>query len=152
MSKQLDIAECYIGVNELGKLALIKYYNDYCFSLVNPARRYRMKPSDPWCAMFVSVAANLAGLGAGQFPYEVSCNEQMKWGQANGRFTKDRKQVKEGDLILFDWNFNGLPNHVGFIKSINSGSIQTVEGNYNKTVGCRVLSEKSPSIIGFIQI
>ena len=47
----------------------------------------------------------------------------------NGQ-TVNAKSGKPGDLIFFDWNNNGVADHVGIIvKSNNDGSYVTIEGN-----------------------
>ena len=47
--------------------------------------------------------------------------------------------VMPGDIILFDWERNGVPNHIGLVRSRNSANaINTIEGN---TDGGRVANK-----------
>ncbi|MGJ8493465.1 CHAP domain-containing protein, partial [Glaesserella parasuis] len=62
------------------------------------------------------------------------------------------ERAKAGDLIIFNWNGDAWPDHVGFVKSITNGIITTVEGNYRKTVGNRNIAMNSPFIVGIIQL
>lgn len=51
MNKLIDIAETFLGATPSQKHALIDYYNENCISLVKPARKYKMKYNDEWCAI-----------------------------------------------------------------------------------------------------
>lgn len=59
------------------------------------------------------------------------CPSAYMWARANT--TKvSIKNAQAGDLIFFDWNHNGSPDHIGFVeKSLGTGSVQTIEGNTN---------------------
>lgn len=38
------------------------------------------------------------------------------------------------DLIFFDWNKNGIPDHIGFVeKRVSTSQIKTIEGNTSRT-------------------
>lgn len=152
MIKLSVLAEKYLGINYDGKIEIMDYYNENCYPLVKRSRRYKIKPNDNWCACFTSVMAHKAGLGADQFPYEVSVGEQVKIARERGTFTQGPKLVKGGDLIIFNWDKGSWPDHVGFVKSINNGIITSIEGNHNKTVGYRNIALNSPFIFGFIKL
>lgn len=147
----IKLAKSFIGINVDGKLELMDYYNSNCFKLVKPSRRYKIKPNDNWCAMFTSVIAHKNGLSPDVFPYEVSVGEQVKIARERGAFTRNMEKAASGDLIIFNWNGDAWPDHVGFIDSINNGIITTVEGNFRKTVGQRHIAMNSPFIVGVIK-
>lgn len=145
-------AQKYLGVNYDGKIKIMDYYNENCYSLVKRSRRYKIKPNDNWCACFTSVVAHQAGLSSDQFPYEVSVGEQVKIARERGTFTQNMERAKVGDLIIFNWNGDAWPDHVGFIQEIKNGIITSIEGNHNKTVGYRNLNINSPFIVGAINL
>lgn len=145
-------AQKYLGVNYDGKIKIMDYYNENCYSLVKRSRRYKIKPNDNWCACFTSVVAHQAGLSSDQFPYEVSVGEQVKIARERGKFTQNMERAKVGDLIIFNWNGDAWPDHVGFIHEIKNGIITSIEGNHNKTVGYRNLNINSPFIVGAISL
>ena len=150
---RLDIlAKNYLGVNYDGKIKIMEYYNENCYSLVKRSRRYKIKPNDNWCACFTSVVAHQAGLSGYQFPYEVSVGEQVKIARERGIFTQNIERAKSGDLIIFNWNGDAWPDHVGFIHEIKNGIITSIEGNHNKTVGYRNLAINSPFIMKAISL
>ncbi|MEL6578452.1 MAG: CHAP domain-containing protein [Cyanobacteria bacterium J06621_12] len=83
----------------------------------------------PWCAMFVSYCFYNAGmplpatkpLGFAYCPYGV------KWFKDNGKWS-NTPQV--GDVVFFDWQNNGVADHVGIVETVNGdGSIIAIEGN-----------------------
>lgn len=144
----IAIAKLFLGCNDKTKEKLRVYYNSNCVQLVKPNRRYNMQKGDNWCAMFTSVIAHMAGVK--WFPYEVSINEQVKLARLLGRFKpKEYEGLKEGDLIVYDWDGKGYPDHVGIVDHI-ADNIGVVEGNKRDEVGYRVVSKTSKSIYGYI--
>lgn len=148
----IDLAKSYLGCGVVGKREILDYYNANCYTHVQRSRRYKIKMTDEWCAAFVSVIAHKSGVRK-RFPFEVSTIEQVKLCKTMGTFHQDVGQVRPGDLIFFDWDSNGQPNHVGFVNSLESGGLlTTIEGNYKDTVGYRTLSTTSKVILGFARV
>lgn len=110
-------AEKFLGANAAVKQQLFDYYNNNCYPFVSPKRRYKMKKGDNWCAMFTTVIANRCGLNADKFPYEVSVFFQVKRARELGTFHTDLSQVQPHDLIIYDWDSNGVLDHVGIVVS-----------------------------------
>ena len=153
MCDLISIAEKYLGANADVRRELVGYYNVNCIELVKPSRRYAMTMQDNWCAMFTSVVAHMVGMRAGEFPFEVSVQEQRKLAVEMGVIVgANSTEVKVGDLILYDWNSNGVLNHVGFVTGVDVHNIHTIEGNYSSTVKRRVLKRTSQAIAGFIRL
>jgi hypothetical protein len=83
----------------------------------------------PWCAIFVSYCFYDARL-----PLEINtpkgfsyCPEGLEWFEAKGQFFKT-PQV--GDLAFFDWDGDGMTEHVGLVESVNDdGTVTCIEGN-----------------------
>ena len=46
-----------------------------------------------------------------------------------GCIAKEPYSPSEGDLITFDWDRNGEPDHIGFFVSCDNNRLKTVEGN-----------------------
>ena len=40
---------------------------------------------------------------------------------------------KVADIIFFDWNNNGVIDHVGFVEKVENGYVYTIEGNVEYT-------------------
>jgi len=98
----------------------------------------------PWCAAFLWDIFRMCnaeklfcdGAKTAYCPYIHS------WGQRSGQLI-DKTKGEYGDIVLFDWNGDGISDHVGLILSRNSnGTYETVEGNtasYNYSNGGYVL-------------
>lgn len=151
MKDVIEIGKKYIGIKDHSEL--VDYYNANCISLVKPNRRYKMKYSDDWCAMFVSVLAHKSGLSRKDFPYEVSVYYQWQRANEMNITAHDPQLLRVGDLVVYSWtNRTTRFNHVGMIADIENDSLHVLEGNYKKTVGIRKISKSSISIHGFILI
>jgi hypothetical protein len=94
----------------------------------------------PWCAIFVSWSFEQGsfdlGLDSPSFsagrsysycPYIVSDARAGK----NGLKTLDPDQVIPGDVVVYDWQWNGEYDHVGIFEKWTSGTsqFQAIEGN-----------------------
>lgn len=145
-------AEKYLNANRDEKHRLMDYYNNNCYPYVDAKRKYKIQRGDNWCAMFTTVVAHRSGLNSNQFPYEVSVMEQLKWGVSTGRFTKDYREVKEGDLILYSWKANGHCEHVGMVVRYELDKLLIIEGNKSDTVAYRRVSPNSPQVYGYIRV
>lgn len=148
----INKAKEYIGIGHDGKVRLMEYYNRKCYPYVASDRKYKIQPSDDWCAMFTTVIANMSGLGAERFPYEVSVWYQCEWAKRKGLYFTDMSKAQPNDLIIYDWKKGNRYNHTGFIISNENGIIKTIEGNKDKTVAYRVVNASSSSVRGFIRI
>jgi surface antigen len=85
---------------------------------------------EPWCAYFVSWAAQQAGTPIGSDGQGLgSVAGITDWAQQNGRLLPASATPQAGDLILFG------TRHVGIVKSVNpDGTLTTVEGNHGNAV------------------
>ena len=95
-------------------------------------RKFAGLPSGAaWCNAFVDYIANEGGVAKLYFNgrKETYCPHSIKWCQAN------LAQIPlclamPMDIIYFDWDRNGVPNHIGFVRGKNTtSSIYTIEGN-----------------------
>ena len=108
----INTARQYIGINESQKNELVDYYNREVYPLIDNDRKYKIKYSDNWCAMFCSVIAHKIGLTKDQFPYEVSVYFMTRNAKKMGMFTTDLKKAQVNDLVVYDWYADGTLNHV----------------------------------------
>ena len=85
-----------------------------------------------YCAMFVSWCLAKVGMTppGGHFAYVPYGINQA---QAAGALVS-KANAQPGDLVCFDWNGDGVADHVGFVE-VNRGSYyQTIEGNTSSGV------------------
>lgn len=106
------------------------------------------KYHDAWCCVFVWWVFKQAG--ASDLFYggnkTAKCVTLMNYYKNKGQFVT--KDFKKGDIIFFDSNGNGLPNHVGIISKVNNNTIYTIEGNVSNCVGAREYSSTAKKILG----
>lgn len=152
MNKLIEIAETFLGANQESKESLFDYYNQHCIKLVKPERRYKMKYTDEWCAMFTSVVAHLAGDSCHHFPYEVSVYQQCIIAKERGQYLKGAGEAAHGDLIVYDWLGNGGYDHIGFVVNATSEHIKAIEGNKGDTVDYRTVNRHSRIIKAIIRL
>lgn len=86
-----------------------------------------------WCNAFVDYVANEGGVKALYFNgrKETYCPHSIKWCKANLAEVPLYLALPM-DIIYFDWDRNGNPNHIGLVRGKHStSSIYTIEGNTN---------------------
>lgn len=89
-----------------------------------------------WCAVFVSWAANKAGVLNDKIPKFAGVYTGIEWFKARGQWQNKGYLPRPGDIIFFDWEVDGKPNHVGIVEKTEEGYIYTIEGNSTDD-GCR---------------
>ena len=152
-SNVVSVMKGWLGWSEAnGKFKrIIDIYNDH-----KPlARDYKVKYTDAWCATAVSAAFIKAGLTDIGFT-ECSCNCMIALYKAKGRWKeKDSYVPKIGDVIMYDWQDNGVgdnvgsADHVGLVTAINGTNLTVIEGNKNDAVAYRSININGKYIRGY---
>lgn len=142
----VDAARSYLGFSEAsGKhRAIIDIYN----SKTPLPRGYKVTYSDPWCATFVSAMAIQTGM-CNIIPRECGCPEMVKKFKEMERWQKADYIPKAGDICYYDWQRDGVPDHVGIVESVSEGSVTVIEGNKNDSVERRHITVGAESIYGY---
>lgn len=152
--KPIKYLEQYIGIKEgsAGHKAILKVFNDSGL-----CSRYKMTVNDAWCATAVSAAFIASGLSSILPCVECSCEYMINLAKKAGIWIENDSYVPStGDVILYDWQDNGVgdctgwSDHVGIVKSVSNGVIHVIEGNKSNTVGNRDISVNGRYIRGFI--
>lgn len=86
----------------------------------------------PYCAMFVSWVMAQAGAKCEGIP-GAYCPWILSAGKSAGKVVQPAN-ARKGDVVLFDWESDGVSDHVGFVESNVGGVLRTIEGNTNN--GC----------------
>lgn len=116
-----------------------------------------------WCADFVTFCLksaygkdNVPGNFLNTCSNTAYCPTILKWSKSNGSFTSSPNGVQPGDLVLFDWDGDKNPDHVGLFKGKNSdGSIATIEGNTSGAAGGSCVENKNRAqgtILGYVRL
>jgi surface antigen len=99
----------------------------------------------PWCAMFLAWTADQVGTDAlGEDAYTVTYAQSFK---DDGRWGTT---PKPGAIVFFDWagskSLGGI-DHVGLVsKVLDSGKVETVEGNISNSV---ISTVRTADIVGY---
>lgn len=91
--------------------------------------------STPWCACFVSWCLDKLGVSCAGIP--SSYVPAIQTAAADAGKALSPTDAIEGDVIIFDWNKNGVGDHIGFCVANHDGWMDTVEGNVSNSVGNR---------------
>lgn len=82
-----------------------------------------------WCACFVSWCANESGQLNVTIPKFSAVSDGINWYKDRGLFKTNDYIPKPGDLLFFDWENDGAPDHVGIVEKVENDYIYTIEGN-----------------------
>lgn len=80
-----------------------------------------------WCYMFVSWVFNQAGASSSVTP-GAYCPSGVNASKRAGTNVAARNMVA-GDIVFFDWEQNGVSDHIGIVESNNGSYLTTIEGN-----------------------
>lgn len=83
----------------------------------------------PYCAMFVSWVMDKAGALCAGIPGAYCPWIRTAAVKANSVVLP--ANARKGDLVLFDWEGDGVCDHVGFVENNSGGVLHTIEGNTN---------------------
>lgn len=99
-----------------------------------------------WCQMFVSWAANQAGIPNNIIPRTPGVASSRDFFEKQNRFKlKEDYTPKRGDIIHFLTN----ASHVGIVTDVRDGKVYTVEGNTSNMVAERSYSLDHHTITGY---
>lgn len=152
-NKMIQAAQAWLGRNEAdgSHRQIIDIYNT-----ISPLPGgYRLSYTDPWCAAFVSAAAQVCGCTGIVFP-ECSCDRMIERYKAAGCWIEDDTHVPQpGEIIFYDWQDSGAgdctgsADHVGLVADVRGNTITVIEGNKSDAVGYRYLEINSRYIRGY---
>jgi len=83
-----------------------------------------------WCAMFVSWCADQCGyLDSGVLPKMEGVLPFIDWFRERGQWQERDYEPVPGDIIFFDWEGDGIADHVGIVEKVDGDFVYTIEGN-----------------------
>ena len=103
-----------------------------------------------WCAIFVSWVADQCGyLDAGVLPKMEGVRPYVDWFRDRGQWQGRDYEPSPGDIIFFDWESDGLADHVGIVEKVDGGFVYTIEGNAGDMCTCCTYEQNSNLIFGY---
>jgi hypothetical protein len=123
-----------MGKNNIEQLNIAKKYLGYGGSRF---RKFCGLPAGAaWCDAYVTTIFHEAG-NSSLFcsgKKQTYCPTTMKWCEKNLASVPPYLALPS-DIIFFDWEPNGIPNHIGFVRERKDcDSIYTIEGNTNGSI------------------
>lgn len=106
-----------------------------------------------WCAIFVSWCGEQCGyLDAEILPKFAVVSDGAEWFKAKRQWKSGRYTPKSGDIVFFDWEEDGIMDHVGIVEKCENRTVYTIEGNSGDV--CRRLQYevRSKKICGYGEV
>ncbi|WP_051740391.1 peptidoglycan-binding protein [Kitasatospora sp. MBT66] len=82
-------------------------------------------PNQAWCDMWISYCASVSG-NADSVGRAAYCPSHVNWFRARKQWSE---YPKVGAIVFYDWDGDGLADHVGIVESFTDTTITTLEGN-----------------------
>ena len=83
-----------------------------------------------WCACYISWVEDKVGyLSEGIAPKFSLVSDGADWFKSNDKWIEAGETPAAGDLIFFDWEQDGVLDHVGIVTRAVDGKVFSVEGN-----------------------
>lgn len=125
-SDVVRVAVAEVGVTESPANSNRVKYNDWYYGRQVRGAAY------PWCAAFVSWV--LAQAGAGHLAARsASCPVIKSDAQRRGIYHSGSAGIAAGDLVLYQFDRDADPDHIGIVESVSGSSIVAIEGNTSLT-------------------
>ncbi|MGF7002562.1 cell wall-associated NlpC family hydrolase [Lachnospiraceae bacterium PFB1-21] len=103
-----------------------------------------------WCACFVSWCADQGGyLEGGIVPRFSGCVNGANWFKSRSQWQERSYTPSPGDIIFFDYQNDGVTDHVGIVEKCENGTVYTIEGNNGDAVRQASYSVGSGIIYGY---
>ena len=106
-----------------------------------------------WCAISASWANRRGEVSQSKYPNFSSCSASLKIFDKSG-LTRDKKtyKPKSGDLIYFDWNQDGIAEHVGMVFSYDGKNVETIEGNSSDAIRHKKYVANNKYIFKYVEV
>lgn len=105
---------------------LIDTYNSWFVG--NYPRGHKATYTESWCMEAADAWAIMART-ISVVPNECGCYEAVNIAKALGEWRDRTYSPQVADLVFFDWDNDGVANHVGYVVEVTADEIVTVEGN-----------------------
>lgn len=103
-----------------------------------------------WCACFVSWCGEQCGyIESGAMPKFSYCPTGVQWFKNQGQWADRSVTPEPGWVIFFDWDFDGISDHVGVVEYCDDGIVYTIEGNADDACMQLIYSIENVKIIGY---
>lgn len=137
--KVVAFAKTQVGYTEFGPNET--KYNEWYYGFNNPA---------PWCCIFVSYCISLHStrrFHQAFVPYVVDMGRRG----LNGMHFVTYSEAVQGDLVCYDWQGDGIADHVEFLdKKLSSSELEAVGGNTGTNENAVALGTRTLNLVQHI--
>ena len=103
-----------------------------------------------WCACFTSyIAAECGCIQSGVCPKSAIVDDWISFYKKQHRWAGKNYIPHSGDFILFDWEGDGQPDHIGIVESCDGKTVHTIEGNSRDVCRRKTYTRGSGLIYGY---
>lgn len=146
----LNVAQGEIGVKESPAGSNCVKYNTWFYGREVSGSAY------PWCAAFVSWVLHEAGVGE-LCVRSASCPAIKSDAQRRGAYHAGSSGISAGDLVLYQFDGDADPDHIGIVESVSGSAIIAIEGNTSVTSadngGCVMRQLRARScVMGYVRL
>ena len=109
-------------------------------------------PYGDWCAMFASFCIRWAGIPEENMPVDCNCSHWINQLAQLGMYASAESYApKPGDLVFYDFNDDGISDHVGIVAAadLNNDTLITIEGNRTDFVETFTLRYSDAGVMGY---
>ena len=134
-----DVPIVGVAMSQLGNVGGEPYWSWYDFD-------YRVE----WCACFASWCEDQCGyISEGKAPKFAMVGDGASWFKNKEQWTDGGGMPSAGDLIFFDWDRDGILDHVGIVSAVVGDLVYTVEGNSSDRCRQKRYAASDPVISGY---
>lgn len=113
-------------------------------------RWYGFKGHVHWCACFTSyIAAECGCIQSGICPKSALVDDWVSFYKKQHRWARGDYIPHSGDFIIFDWEGDGSPDHIGIVESSDGKTVHTIEGNSRDVCRRKTYARGSGLIYGY---
>ena len=113
-------------------------------------RWYGFKSHVHWCACFTSyIAAECGCINSGVCPKSAVVSGWIDFYKKQHRWAGRNYIPHSGDFIIFDWEGDGEPDHIGIVESCDGKTVHTIEGNSRDVCRRKSYARGSGLIYGY---
>lgn len=113
-------------------------------------RWYGFKGHVHWCACFTSfIAAECGCIQSGICPKSALVDDWVSFYKKQHRWARGDYIPHSGDFIIFDWEGDGSPDHIGIVESCDGKTLYTIEGNSRDVCKRKTYARGSGLIYGY---
>ena len=113
-------------------------------------RWYGFKSHVHWCACFTSyIAAECGCINSGVCPKSAVVSGWINFYKKQHRWAGRNYIPHSGDFIIFDWEGDGEPDHIGIVESCDGKTVNTIEGNSRDVCKRKSYTRGSVLIYGY---